>query len=326
MSNGGYSYSSEKEPPVQPANSILPSGYGPRVKLLTELPVIYMSPLAYGKLNAIVELVTKSVVGMLGSVEVVGGDIYVKDLFLFPQTRKYQSASVSDVDISSFMKQLPSGTTPDMLKMLVTIHSDHSLAPTKDDLEMLAIFTDETGPLFIHSIVSRVTNAMSSTIYLYDAGVKIEDVSWFIDVQTPPSVTAMMSKTFDENVKDYSTYHAESGVSSIPAKTATAEATSSKDTKHAADKPKENKSVVKWDFKTNPEDFVFLGQSYMNMDLLIWQIASEPSEELEILMEDLFEWPIPPELKIGDEATNAAVAKYAWKSILEYKGSLAYNT
>jgi hypothetical protein len=163
------------------AKKFAPHEFASRVELAGGLPRVLVSREAYEDMYCLVDFVDKEV-GWLGSVERLGNDFLVKEVFLFDQETHATTCEITPDGMAEFAMALMS-SRPDGMEVANSIrfwghsHVNMGTSPSGQDESQLRELAASCGDFFVRGIMNK-NGRMEWTIVLASIGVVIHDAVW----------------------------------------------------------------------------------------------------------------------------------------------------
>jgi len=197
------------------ADNFSPHSFDTKVEMLSQIPKILISKLAYTKMWHYVDIAGDEV-GWLGTVERMPGALLIKDVFLLKQKVSAAQTVITEEGLTEFgeeILQLPDGVDIyNNIRFWGHSHVNMGTSPSGQDENQMELFKNSEHPYFIRGILNK-RGRMEFTIFFYDTGVKIEDAEWAIYEPVDVSVRDTIEAEFKEKViketytyKSYSPY------------------------------------------------------------------------------------------------------------------------
>lgn len=162
----------------------LPHRFEPKVEFVGKIPHIFVSKAAYDRMRCYVELADKEI-GWLGSVKSIdNGDFLIEEVFLFRQQVSASETEISSAGIAEVANRLIT-TRQDgedvcaRLQFWGHSHVNMGTSPSYPDEAQLQQLRSSDLPWFIRGILNK-NGRMEFTIFFYERGVKITDLSWSV--------------------------------------------------------------------------------------------------------------------------------------------------
>ncbi len=187
------------------AKKFLPHTFQNRVELISETPRILISRDAYEDMYVIVDEVDKEV-GWLCSVERIGNDFLIKEVFLLEQESHSSTCEITADGLAQFASQILS-EREDGLEVVNSLrcwchsHCNMGTSPSGQDESQMAVFVENGCSYFIRGILNK-QGRMEFTLFLYDIGIKITDVAWELYEPTDESRREKWKAEIAEKVKE----------------------------------------------------------------------------------------------------------------------------
>jgi hypothetical protein len=187
---------------------LLPHNFETAVELLSRpLPTIFISREAYSRTSHLINL-AKDEIGWLGTVIRSGQVFLIDEVFLFKQHSSASDCVITEEGIAELAQQILE-TRPDGVEVLNRLrfwghlHPGDFTSPSSQDEQEMTMFasnvekTDQSW--MIRGIFSRGGKAQF-TLYFYDLGLRINDVSWQIADLVDPALEAEIKQELLEKV------------------------------------------------------------------------------------------------------------------------------
>ena len=190
----GYAYNT-------PAERFRPHGFRNEIKIGQGKPRILLTPDVQEDMYHLVNIVDKEV-GWLGSVEKIGNDYLIKEIFLLDQESSAATCEITEEGMSSWANEILS-SRPDGMEVVNTLrfwghsHVRMGTSPSGQDDAQMAIFSSTCEDFFIRGILNKY-GRIEFTLYLYECGVIIEDCEWGIHY---PETTMHREEKWKEEIK-----------------------------------------------------------------------------------------------------------------------------
>jgi len=187
------------------ANAFCQHAFGMKIEMLTNLPRVLISRLAYNKMWHFVDLADGEV-GWLGTVTKVENDFLIEEIFLFKQEVAATTTEISADGLAEVAQELIE-SRPDGVEVCNNLrfwghsHVNMGTSPSAQDETQMETFRESDHPYFIRGILNK-NGRMEFTIYLYESGVKIVDPEWAIYEPVDKSVRAEIEAEFKAKVSE----------------------------------------------------------------------------------------------------------------------------
>jgi len=168
---------------MEKAKGFVRHAFKKQVTLRFGLPRILISRAAYNDMYILVDEVSDEV-GWIGSVERVGRDFLIKEIFLLEQESHAATCEITAEGISKWAMELMSNRTDGMevvnaIRFWGHSHVNMGVSPSAQDETQMTVFAESCSDFFIRGILNK-SGAMEFTLYLYELGVEIQDAEWEI--------------------------------------------------------------------------------------------------------------------------------------------------
>lgn len=167
-----------------PARRFAPHEFAQEVLLFGGPPRVLLSRQAYDDMFCLVDIVADEV-GWLGTVERVGRDFLIKEIFLPKQEAHVATCELTPEGLSELATELIS-TRPDGVEVANSLrfwgHSHHLMEtnPSGQDVDQFYELAHDCGDFFIRGILNK-RGRMEFCIYLVPQGILIKDAEWSLE-------------------------------------------------------------------------------------------------------------------------------------------------
>jgi len=163
------------------AKKFLPHSFQNKVEMISVTPRVLVTRQAYEDMFIIVDEVDKEV-GWLCSVERLGNDFLIKEVFLLEQESHTSTCEITADGLAEFASQILS-EREDGLEIVNSLrcwchsHVNMGTSPSGQDESQMQVFVENGCNYFIRGILNK-QGRMEFTLFLYDVGIKVVDVEW----------------------------------------------------------------------------------------------------------------------------------------------------
>ncbi len=153
------------------------------VKIIFDMPTVYIKPTAYAKMAHLVDLVNKEV-GWLGTAYKTenNGVIVIEDVILFHQEVNSTTCEITPEGLSEFAEellQLESGLEKwNSIKLWGHSHVNMSVSPSTQDDKQMEVFADHNE--WFLRIIANKSGELKVDLFDYKANVSYLDLPWEI--------------------------------------------------------------------------------------------------------------------------------------------------
>ncbi len=167
----------------QVAQIFVPHQFRSEVVLTSGLPRVLLTRQAYNDMFILVDELSKEV-GWIGSVEKLGRDYLIKEVFLLDQESHTTTCEITADGLSEWASEVLSSREDGMevvngLRFWGHSHVNMGTSPSAQDDTQMSIFSESCDDFFIRGILNKA-GRMEFTLYLYELGVEIQDCQWAI--------------------------------------------------------------------------------------------------------------------------------------------------
>lgn len=159
----------------------LPHAFENRVSLTRGLPRVLLTRDAYEDMFCLVVECGKEV-GWVGTVERVGRDYLIKEIFLLDQESHATTCEITADGLAEWASNVLS-QRPDGMEVVNSIrfwghsHVNMGTSPSGQDEQQMRIFSESCDDFFIRGILNKA-GRMEFTLYIFSIGIEIRDVEW----------------------------------------------------------------------------------------------------------------------------------------------------
>lgn len=175
-----------------------------KIEILSGIPRVLVSRLAYNKMWHYVDLATKEV-SWLGIVVEQGNNFLVEDVFLLKQEVSHTETEITTDGLAELGQEIlakPNGMEIwNNVRFWGHSHVNMGTSPSATDEGQMEVFQETGHPFFIRGILNK-QGQMEFTIFLYSAGIKIIDSEWSISEPVDESIREEIEKEFKERVSE----------------------------------------------------------------------------------------------------------------------------
>jgi len=170
------------------AQYFIPHDFKEEVEVLNQSSYcIWMTPLAFQKMWHFVDICSQEV-GWLGSVEREGRNFIITDVFMFEQEVTGTTTSLDEAGqtklMENFLAQENGTELYNSIRFWGHSHVNMGTTPSGQDETTMKEFEENGCAWFIRGIFNKRGRAQFD-IFLYDEGVRVNDVRWAILVEMP---------------------------------------------------------------------------------------------------------------------------------------------
>ena len=121
-------------------------------------------------------------VGWIGTVERVGRDYLIKEVFLLDQEAASTTCEITPDGLAEWAGQVLSERTDGMdvvnsVRFWGHSHVNMGTSPSHQDESQMKVFAEACDDFFIRGILNKA-GRMEFTLYIFSIGIEIEDVDW----------------------------------------------------------------------------------------------------------------------------------------------------
>lgn len=193
--------------PPKPAEPFAQHAFTCRFNLLNGgMPTVFMTREVYSRMWHYVDIADKEV-SWLGTVRITPyGNYLIEEVFLLEQKVSATQTEISADGQAALVQQLIESRTDgvDVANRLFFWGHSHvrmGTTPSGQDEKQMEAFRDNGCPWFIRGILNKL-GRMEFTIFLWGAGVKIEDIPWAIYEGVDESLRAGIESEFKGKVSE----------------------------------------------------------------------------------------------------------------------------
>lgn len=178
-----------------------PHNFQPKVIARMPIPTIYFTPEAFADMWILVDEVGDEV-GWLGSVRrIKGGGYLVDKIYLIEQEISASTTELSEEGVSKLMMELlkeeDGVAKADTIRFWGHSHVNMDTFASATDNAQMQVFKENGCEYFIRAILNK-RGRIQCWLYLYDKGLKVDDVPWAVHYQYDLS----RRETWKKEIKD----------------------------------------------------------------------------------------------------------------------------
>lgn len=178
----GYNYLDRK------SSRFMPHQFRNEIRIKGSTPRILVSKDAYEDMFQLVDIVQKEV-GWLASVEKIDNDYLIKEIFLLEQKSHSTTCKITEEGMGNWAMEMMNAREDGMdvvnsIRFWGHSHVWMGTSPSGQDEDQMQIFSKSCEDFFIRGIMNK-SGRMEFTLYLYESGIEIHDVSWSIYDSNP---------------------------------------------------------------------------------------------------------------------------------------------
>ena len=177
------------------------------VKIIFDMPTVYIKPTAYAKMAHLVDLVDKEV-GWLGTAYKTenNGVIVIEDVILFHQEVNSTTCEITPEGLSEFAEellQLESGLEKwNNIKLWGHSHVNMGVSPSTQDDKQMEVFADHNE--WFLRIIANKSGELKVDLFDYKANISYLDLPWEIFLPELFDTREFIQEEIKEKVKEKS--------------------------------------------------------------------------------------------------------------------------
>jgi hypothetical protein len=163
------------------AKKFVPHEFGRQVSLTAGLPRVLLTRDAYEDMYCLVDEVAKEV-GWIGSVEQVGCDYLIKEVFLLDQESHSTTCEITTDGLAEWASRVLAERSDGMevvnsVRFWGHSHVNMGTSPSGQDDSQMRVFSESCDDFFIRGILNKA-GRMEFTLYIFSLGLEIKDCEW----------------------------------------------------------------------------------------------------------------------------------------------------
>lgn len=187
------------------AKKFMPHEFANKVEILHDLPKVLLTRQAYEDMYCLVEIVQKEV-GWLGSVQKIGNNFLIKEVFLFDQESHATTCEITPDGLAEFASEILATRADGMevansLRFWGHSHVNMATSPSGQDENQMFELANSCGDYFIRGILNKA-GRMEFSLVLVEVGVIIRDVEWELYEPAENSRLLKWQREVDQKVRE----------------------------------------------------------------------------------------------------------------------------